>query len=297
MVTRPTRECPGCKSNERKLAGAKNGFEIFVCLQCRSLYTSHLPSAEDAEDYDKYYTASNLAVPAFIVRRVEEIVEGFSGYRSTNRLLDIGFGAGTILDVAKKQGWEVYGQEVSGPAVAQARDKGFDVFHGDIGSAGYPDEHFDVVTCSEIIEHLPNPHQVLSEVARIIRPGGLFWATTPSASGLSFRLLGLRWSVLSPPEHTQLYSRKGMTIMLRNAGFSEVRLKTFGLNPSEIVYFFKSKGRDDGSDTDSFDRVETSYALNEKLSSGPVRKRIKGLLNGTLNIFGLGDSLKIYAER
>ncbi len=292
-----TRECPGCKSNDRKLAGAKNGFEIFACLECRSLYTSRLPIAGDAENYDEYYSASNLAVPDFIIKRVKEIVEGFSGYRSTNRLLDIGFGAGTILDVAKTQGWDVCGQEVSAPAVAQAREKGFEVFHGDLRSAGYPDEHFDVVTCSEIIEHLPNPQDVLSEIARMLRPGGLFWATTPSARGLSFRILGTRWSVLSPPEHTQLYSRKGMTVMLRNAGFSEVRLKTFGLNPSEIIHFLKSKGRNGGSDIDSFDRVETSYALNEKLSSGPVRKRIKGLLNGTLNIFGLGDSLKIYAER
>lgn len=292
-----TRECPGCKSNDRKLAGAKNGFEIFVCLNCRSLYTAHLPITEDAENYDEYYPASNLAVPDFIIKRVKEIVEGFSGYRSTNRLLDIGFGAGTILDVAKTHGWDVCGQEVSAPAVAQAREKGFEVFHGDLRSAGYPDEHFDVVTCSEIIEHLPNPQEVLSEIARMLRPSGLFWATTPSARGLSFRILGTEWSVLSPPEHTQLYSKKGMTVMLRNAGFSEVRLKTFGLNPSEILHFFKSKPTDVDSGVDSFNRVETSYALNEKLSSGPVRKRIKGLLNGTLNMFGLGDSLKIYAKR
>jgi len=293
MKNNAQRPCPACKSSNAELRGAKNGFEILVCRDCRSIYTGHLPAITDAENYDEYYTESNLSVPDFVVERVREIIGGFSAYRQTNRLLDIGFGAGTILEVAAEDKWNAFGLEVSKPAIDQAKARGFEVFHGNLFESAYPDQHFDVITASEIVEHLPDPESDLKEIARILRPGGLFWATTPYATGLSFRLLGLDWSILSPPEHTQLYSRRGISQMLENAGFSSIRLQTFGLNPMEIAHHFRSRK----DETISFNRVETGYQLNESLSRSPARKAIKSLLNNTLNVFHLGDSLKIFAHK
>ena len=40
----------------------------------------------------------------------------------------------------------------------------------------------------------------------MLRPGGLFWTTTPHARGLSARVLGLKWRCIWPPEHLQLFS-------------------------------------------------------------------------------------------
>ncbi len=53
--------------------------------------------------------------------------------------------------------------------------------------AAFPSEHFDVITAAELVEHLCDPQALLHEVARILRPGGLFWMTTPHARGLSGR--------------------------------------------------------------------------------------------------------------
>jgi 2-polyprenyl-3-methyl-5-hydroxy-6-metoxy-1,4-benzoquinol methylase len=66
------------------------------------------------------------------------------------------------------------------------------VFHGEIEDAGFDDDRFDVVVLSEVVEHLTDPRTLLNEVHRILRPGGLLWATTPNGSGLSWRLLGER---------------------------------------------------------------------------------------------------------
>ena len=292
MEDKVIRPCPACSSNTGKLIGSKNGFEILACSKCSTLYTGHVPVSEETENYDEYYSESNLSVPDFIWERVSEIISDFSGYRQTNRLLDIGFGAGTILEIAQQQEWDAYGLEVSRPAVEQARKRGFEVFHGSLTDARYPDHYFDVITSSEILEHLPDPNADLREIVRILRPGGMFWATTPSASSLSFRLLKLDWSVLSPPEHIQLYSKKGVRLMLEKAGFSKVELKTFGLNPMEIVNHFRPR-----SDTkESFDRVQTAYQLNESLTRSPVRKLVKSALNNSLNLLTIGDSLKIYAQ-
>jgi 2-polyprenyl-3-methyl-5-hydroxy-6-metoxy-1,4-benzoquinol methylase len=291
------RECPGCNSKSSKFVGSKNGFDIHECRRCCSLFTSELPAAADVLNYDEYYSESNLSVPEFVIKRVNEILEGFSKYRKTNRMLDIGFGAGTILEVATCQGWEVFGQEVSKPAVDQALSKGFNVFLGTLNEAQYPTDSFDLVTCSEILEHVPDPQELVNEVFRILRPGGLFWATTPSARGISYRIMKTDWTTISPPEHTQLYSPKGIARMLRNAGFSRKTIKVFGTNPSEIRNHFRSKRGQRRNEPTPFSRVETSYALNEKLSGSPVRRSIKGVLNNTLNLLGLGDSVKIFAVK
>jgi len=287
------RNCPGCDSRRFKVLGSKNGFEVLNCSDCRTLYTAELPEAGQKEDYDNYYSDENLNVPEFVIRRVGEIVEEFEPYRKTNKLLDIGFGAGTVLETAAKRGWQVAGLEVSQPAIEQARRKGFEVFQGFLNDANYPSGQFDVVTASEILEHLESPKDDLAEIARILRPGGLLWATTPSARGISPRMLGIDWSVMAPPEHTQLYSIRGLRGLLKEAGFDVAKILTHGTNPFEIMHHFQN-GR---SSQSTGAKVETSYSLNEKFTSSPSRTLVKSLINLTLNFTGLGDSIKIYAVK
>lgn len=293
MNNESRRPCPACQSTEAGYCGSKNNFEIFVCGHCASIFTSHLPASDETEDYDAYYTDANLSVPDFISERLKEIVGQFAGYRQNNRLLDVGFGAGTILREATNQKWDAFGTEVSKTACEHGKKLGYKVFHGTLSEGGFEDNYFDVVTASEILEHLPDPEAELREVARILRPGGLFWATTPSARSLSFRLMKESWTIVSPPEHTQLYSKAGATLMLRNAGFTNVRMVTSGLNPAEIVNYYRSPKQE----STGFNRVGKGYELNEQLTKSPFRKRVKNSLNVALNLFQLGDSLKIFAQK
>jgi len=287
------RRCPACDSSDARSSGSKNGFDFFVCRSCKTIFTGRLPMPDEDEDYDNYYSESNLSAPDFVVERIGEIIGDFSAFRETNRLLDVGFGAGTIMDVATEMGWDVCGTEVSQPAVDHAKAKGRTVHHGTLKSAKFPDSHFDVVTASEILEHLADPVGELVEIFRILRPGGLFWGTTPSARSISFTLMGQDWTVLCPPDHTQLYSKVGARLMLKKAGFSSIRFQTLGLNPSEILNFYRRRTTPEGP----FDRVGTSYALNEKMTRSPARKLVKGGLNMMLDVLQIGDSLKIFAVK
>jgi len=296
MNTEPNpRPCPGCEKNNSRTIGVKGGYEVLVCGNCRTIYTSTTITGRPEEEYEDYYTADNLNVPDFIRTRAGEIVRELSGSRQNNRMLDIGFGSGVILDAAKEQGWQPLGLEVSAPAVEQARAKGFEVFHGTLDEANYPDNHFDLITASEILEHLPDPRAALIEIKRILRPGGLFWGTTPSATGLSYRLMGLDWSMIKPPEHAQLFSAKAVRDLFRQAGFSNVMIKTHGVAPGEIVHYFKHRKRSSEAEGETHDRLKSAYELNESLLASPSRRFIKNTLNATLNAFALGDSLKIFA--
>lgn len=290
--------CPACDSSQNRFCGNKNGFRIIVCQNCQTLFTSG--DAGQQFNYDEYYSPSNLTVPDFINQRLNEIVAGFEIYRKNNRFLDVGCGAGSLLAAAKRADWLATGVEVSKPSIDFLQERGFQVFHGELEAAHFVENSFDVVTASEILEHISQPLALLKESLRILRPGGLFWATTPHGRGVSARLLGADWTCVSPPEHLQLFSVKGIKGLLEKAGFQKVQIFAQGTNPFEIIHSLRGKNVSDnrGLDFDtqkSFDRVDTSYQLNQALSSSSPRKMVKNLLNEVLSLTRLGDSLKIWA--
>ena len=298
MTDNNRRGCPACHDLKGVELGEKNNFLMLNCKNCRSIYSSHLPTGAESENYDDYYTEENLQVPDFIRKRLGEIIDDFKPYFSGGRLLDIGFGSAILMQVARDKGWQAAGGEGSAPAIEHAEKLGFEVFHGELSEAKYADDYFDVITASEIIEHCPQPEILLDEVMRILRPGGLFWATTPSAKSLSYHLTGLEWTTICPPEHLQLFSKKGIRLMLGKAGFSSFTIQTFGFNPLEVTDTFRRRlGKNNGAKEAGFNRVATSYELNESLTKNPARQKIKNLLNGTLNFFSVGDSLKIKAVK
>lgn len=283
-----TRPCPACGAADGRPFGVKDAYALVRCRACATLHTADVPSSEALHDtYASYYGEGNLTVPAFVEVRLDEIVGTFADFRRSKRLLDVGFGAGTMLHAARRAGWTASGVEVSEPAVAHARGQGFDVTQGSLADARYPDGAFDVVAAVEVLEHLTDPLALLREVARVLRPGGLFWATTPHGRGLSARILGTRWSVVSPPEHIQLFSMRGMRTLLQRAGYGGVRLAAHGVNPYELL----------GRSTSAADRVETSYELNEYFSTRPSRRMVKQSVNAVLSTLRLGDSLKVRAVK
>lgn len=285
------RACPACDTNGGRPAGKKSSYALVRCARCGTLHTSEMPTSESLHSlYAEYYGEENLKVPAFVEARLDEIARGFDPYRRTNRLLDVGFGAGTLMEAARRAGWTTCGTEVSEAAVARAASRGFDVARGTLAEVSHPSATFDVVTAVEVLEHLTDPFSLLEEIQRVLRPGGLLWATTPHGRGISARLLGVNWSVVSPPEHIQLFTTRGMRMLLRRAGFRDVHLAVHGVNPYEIVNHFRGRG------VASCDRVGTSYELNEFFSTRPSRRIVKQGVNAVLSALRLGDSLKVHAR-
>src|SRR4051794_30794913 len=136
---RAPRRCPACGSAEASRVGEKDKFPLTRCRACGTLYVAELPGASEVEDYDSYYGEENLAVPEFINRRLDEIIADFGSYKSNGRLLDVGCGAGTIMQVARRAGWETVGVEVSATAAEHNRAEGFEVFNGELEEARYPE--------------------------------------------------------------------------------------------------------------------------------------------------------------
>lgn len=285
--------CPACQAGESEAYATKDAVAIYRCRNCHSLYATCASLS-----YDGYYDAANLSVPEFVQRRYDKILGRLKSYRRTNRLLDIGCGAGALLEAARRAGWNAYGVDLSKTSAAHVSSLGFEVFCGDVTASPYPADHFDVVTAIELFEHVDDLLGLLTEVRRILRPGGVLWGTTPNARGFSARLLGTDWSIVCPPEHLQLLSVRGLTQVIARAGFDRVATRSRGGNPFEIWHAVRKRvvtSQVDGDEPVSFNRVQSSYALNQALLRNPVTRSVKHAVNAALALTGLGDTIQIRA--
>ena len=136
------------------------------------------------------------------------------------RLLDVGAAYGFALDEARRAGWEATGLEISAPAVrraaALARGR---VVVADAAAAPFASGRFDAVTLWDVLEHLPQPHAAVSEMARLLRPGGRLVLSTGDVGSLVARLSGARWHLYTIPEHLFFYTRRSLRALLEAHGF------------------------------------------------------------------------------
>jgi SAM-dependent methyltransferase len=283
--------CLACGGKQHRLVGSKNQFGLWKCLCCGTIFTcDQAPTAMLEELYDHYYDAARFELLGVVAKSLERVVLSFESFRSTGRILDIGFGEGGLLQVAEKNGWECYGTELSPRSLEYGVQRGWIVTDKADSDDRFAPQSFDVVTMIELLEHVPNPQEVLQAAARWLRPGGLLYLTTPNAKSLNQRVLGLEWSVVSPPEHIVIWTPKGIRCALSELGFHDVRIRTEGLNPYEILARLRPK-------KEIVNRNQTGFALNNTFSSSPSRRALKTGINHILSALQIGDGLKVYATR
>jgi SAM-dependent methyltransferase len=292
-LTEP-RSCPACRlPGASSSLGNVGGFDMRVCGRCKSIFTDRLPAHEEASDYGAFYAeASDVPVPAFVLGRLEETVSSFEPYRMRNRWLDVGCGIGTLLRAVQNRGWDATGTEVAPAAVESVRAAGMDARLGVLGDLDLPEAGFDVVSMVEVIEHVPDPDSLVADARRLLRPGGALYITTPNGRSLSARMLGARWSVVTPPDHLQLFSVSGLHATLARAGLVVRSVATNGINPYELAAGLRS-GRERAHGASN---TETSYRLNESLTTRRTGKLVKGAANAVLSAGRVGNTVKLVAE-
>jgi len=249
--------------------------------------------AEIIDLYTRYYERATFDTEHHVARSLEKLVQSSERFRKTGRLLDVGYGEGALLGIAERRGWICGGTEVSPQALDYGRSRGWTVTKDPANDPRFREGAFDVVTMIELLEHLPEPIRFIEDGARLLRRGGLLYLTTPNAGSLNLRILGLRWSVVSPPEHLILWTVYALRQILNAAGFRVLRIRAEGFNPAEIL----ASMRWSTSRRLSVDRVKSARALSEALSRGPVRRGAKVMVNSALSSLQIGDTLKVWAVR
>lgn len=241
--------CPTCEADDTEYCGERGGAahrdgkgdlcRIVRCRRCDLLYANPFPFARDIDSLysgtDDYFAAHPDQATKTDNREV--LIAALEGLTSGRRLLDVGAGLGETVAAAARRGWDSYGVEQSERFAAQAsRLCPKRIFHGQLGQAPseFLGEPFDAVVLAAVLEHLYEPSNVLANVAKLLRPGGILFLDVPNESALYFRIGNLwntlqhrQWVVnLSPtfsPYHVFGFNKRSLTAMLgKNALEPEV---------------------------------------------------------------------------
>lgn len=122
-----------------------------------------------------------------ISRNVLQRMWHFGKLNAVARLMDKS-APGSLLDVGCAGGWFIYELKKRFPSVTRAA--GIDVYEQAVAYASgkyrdiefvqadahrlpFPEESFDAIVCTEVLEHVENPETVLEEIKRVMKPGGL----------------------------------------------------------------------------------------------------------------------------
>lgn len=142
------------------------------------------------------------------------------------KLLDVGCGTGLNSEQLAVKGYEITGIDISPVAVEQYCGLGFKGEVNDIsGGLIFEDNVFDVVFASDVIEHLADQDYFMTEIHRVLKPGGLLFVSTANSAFWVYRILGLMGKTLTElqhPGHLRFFSKRSMERLFHDTGYVDV---------------------------------------------------------------------------
>ena len=144
--------------------------------------------------------------------------------RAGERVLDLGCGAGRFLRALGDAGAQPIGVELAEAALERARRvaPGAELHRAEPdGDLPLADASVDLVWCSEVIEHVADTAHLLTEVRRVLAPGGRILITTPchgrvQAAGIALARFDAHFDPLG--QHLRFYTRTSLARALREHG-------------------------------------------------------------------------------
>lgn len=131
-------------------------------------------------DLDKFYNHPNFAFRYIEQKRIQKLIK-LAEIKATDKVLEVGCGAGHILEKIKTG--KLYGIDISEIQIERARKRLGDLIElkkapGE--NIPYEDKFFDKILCSEVIEHVIDPREVLKEISRVLKQEGILSLSIPN---------------------------------------------------------------------------------------------------------------------
>ena len=218
--------CPSCDEASTNTVHASADYTLRRCTKCDLVFADPMLGG-DSSYYQAHLVYANRTALDIQHERAHldsrrcacmlELTKGGA------RTLDIGCGCGAFVAFARDEGRESYGIDFNdqhirlGKTVFNLKDS---LMIGDILSMPQEWSEFDLVTMFEVIEHLPNPEEVISQVYRRLRKGGYLAISCPNEA---------RWQPMGrifvdyPPHHLTRWTPDCLRGFLERNSFEHVR--------------------------------------------------------------------------
>lgn len=277
--------CLLCKgTNLAPLAGYEKA-HLCQCKSCSFVFAQQIPTVQELIEYYDGYGRNDYLSP-ITIKRYHELLDQFEPFRKTNNLIDVGCGIGYFLEVAKERGWNVYGTEYTDEAIRICSEKGITMKQGKLNPDDFKDIEFDIVTSFEVLEHINNPLEEVANFNTILRTGGLVYFTTPNFNSLLRYRLKANYNVITYPEHLSYYTPKTISRLFTAKGFKKKKVETTGISLTRLK---TSKGE---SSQAYISETSDDEQLRNNIETKWYLQVAKTIINKTLTLFGIGDSLK-----
>ena len=122
-------------------------------------------------------------------------------------------------------GCDVLGVDMSAAAAATAGTLGVEVRQGFLENLQLPAARFSLITAWYYLEHVPNPTEVLTEMARLLAPGGTIVLSVPNSASVNARVFRDRWYHLDCPRHYHLWTPSTLAHTAASAGLEVVQTR------------------------------------------------------------------------
>jgi 2-polyprenyl-3-methyl-5-hydroxy-6-metoxy-1,4-benzoquinol methylase len=279
------RPCPSCGRNDHRRRFEKDHFSIVACTNCDLVFVNPIL---DHEAYVEIYQSTEyteiveqLVLESHNYRRQRfgteraEIVERFSG-AAAGRLLEIGSSTGFFLVEARQRGWEVEGIELNPLLVQFARNQGLTIHDQPLEMLDLAPRAYSAVTLFDVIEHLPEPGNILRQCHDLMSDDGILYLYVPNYDSASRFLLGEQQAhFIWPTHHLTYFTPRTLKTFLERHGYEVIHWETQGLDIDDWLFQVRAT-------------EQTGVALVEE------HRRI---LQFFINSAGYGKNLRMYARK
>ena len=211
---------------------SKDGFDLYKCTKCGLVFVYPLATQEFLSK--KIYSIesgfqSNRAEAlkdTKLNKRSKTVLQWILKYKSNASILDVGCGGGHFLYWLSKNNLQAEGIELNKRLSDSANEQGLKVFNGILEESHYSDKSFDLVYLGEVIEHVPNPRNLLLKCGQLLKDDGSLVITTPNINCLwskityfFYKFFKIPWSSITPPYHLYQFDNKNLDLLLDDIGF------------------------------------------------------------------------------
>ncbi len=223
--------CPLCSAADlRRLYTLVEGHATVQCRQCSFVFMSPRPTPDYLNAYYQSapvysYTSAKAedyaAVVADRARLIRRFTEQLPDAARSGIAVDLGAGNGNTVKALETLGYDAIGVELSD----EARKAGDALFHvrlqgGDLSA--FDPESLSLLTLFDVLEHMLDPVELLTQAYTRLRPGGGLIIGVPNFDAIDRLLTGVRAKALIFPEHVNQFRKGSLRQCVEKSGFATV---------------------------------------------------------------------------